>query len=118
MLFRSAGPYDFLPLTDPRVMEIFGPGPAGADTQPITHATSKAPPMLLIAGSADETVLPRNTVRLAARIREVGGTAEERILDGKGHVGLLLTLAPVVRNFSPVLDDIDRFLQAHPAPGC
>ena len=27
-----AGPYDFLPLSDPRLMEVFGPGPAGADT--------------------------------------------------------------------------------------
>lgn len=113
-----AGPYDFLPLTDPVVREVFGPGPAGADTQPINDVTGQAPPLLLIAGSADETVLPRNTTRLAARIRATGGTVEERILEGKGHVGVLLTLAPVVRSFSPVLDDIDRFLQAHPAPGC
>lgn len=113
-----AGPYDFLPLSDPRLMEVFGPGPAGADTQPITHVTSAAPPLLLIAGSADETVLPRNTTRLAARIRASGGTVEERILDGKGHVGVILTLAPLLRGRSPVLDDIDRFLAANPAPRC
>ena len=34
-----AGPYDFLPLRDPALMEVFGPGPASPDSQPINHVT-------------------------------------------------------------------------------
>lgn len=113
-----AGPYDFLPLTSPRLREVFGPGAAGPATQPITYVDGKAPPMLLAAGTGDTTVLPRNTTRLAARIRAAGGTVEERMYEDVGHVGMVARLAPVVRRFSPLLDEVDRFLRQHAGGGC
>ncbi|HEX7388696.1 MAG TPA: alpha/beta hydrolase, partial [Acidiphilium sp.] len=39
-----AGPYDFLPLTDPVHKAIFAPEPDLASTQPIAHADGAAPP--------------------------------------------------------------------------
>ena len=113
-----AGPYDFLPLTSPTLREVFGPGPAGPDTQPITHVDGIAPPMLLVAGSADKTVMPGNTVRLAARIREKGGIVEERLYEDVSHVGMVAALAPVLRRFSPLLEQVDGFLKQHRTGGC
>src|ERR1700677_2187757 len=63
-----AGPYDFLPLTDPTLVTIFG-GAHQTDTQPITYIDGKRPPMLLAAGDADQTVNPGNTTRMAAKLQ-------------------------------------------------
>src|SRR6185437_4686346 len=65
-----AGPYDFLPLTDPELKIIFGTEPDLAKTQPITYADGDAPPVLLATGRLDRIVSPGNVTRLAARIRE------------------------------------------------
>jgi acetyl esterase/lipase len=114
-----AGPYDFLPLDSPDLQAIFAPG--DASTQPIRHADADDPPVLLITGADDETVLPGNTRRLAARLRDVGGRAETRFYDGVGHVGLVAALATPLRFTAPVLDDVDAFLSrvaAAPAHGC
>ena len=63
-----AGPYDFLPLTDADVKDIFSPAEDLRLTQPITFARGNAPPMFMAAGTADQTVMPRNTEHLAAAI--------------------------------------------------
>ena len=112
-----AGPYDFLPLGSASLRDIFGPEDQRARTQPINHVDGDAPPMLLATGRDDTTVLPRNTERLAARIRERGGGVEERYYDRIGHVALIASLAAPIRGWSPVLDDVDRFLRRHPGTG-
>ena len=50
-----AGPYDFLPMTDPKIITIFG-GANDPATQPIIYVDGKRPPMLLVAGTADESI--------------------------------------------------------------
>ena len=111
-----AGPYDFLPLESDRLREIFGPGPAQPDTQPIAHVDRNDPPMLLVTGDADDTVRPANTLRLAARLREAGGRAATRIYPGLGHVRIVAALAAPLRFTAPVLDDIDVFLSGISLP--
>ncbi|HET6518583.1 MAG TPA: alpha/beta hydrolase [Geminicoccaceae bacterium] len=106
-----AGPYDFLPLESRSLRAVFGPGPADASTQPISHADATDPPMLLLTGTGDDVVRPGNTLRLAARLREAGGRAETRLYDGLGHIRLVAALAAPLRFTAPVLDDIDGFLQ-------
>ncbi|MEQ8815668.1 MAG: alpha/beta hydrolase [Thalassobaculum sp.] len=114
-----AGPYDFLPLTGARLKAIFGPEEQRPRTQPVNHVDGTAPPMLLIAGTDDTTVLPRNSERLARRIGEAGGRAELRRYDGVGHVELVASLARPLQGSSPALDDMVGFFRAHPAPaGC
>lgn len=110
-----AGPYDFLPLGTDRLKAIFGPEEQRPRTQPINHVDGTAPPMLLVAGSDDTTVLPRNSERLAKRIAEAGGIAELRRYDRVGHVGLVASLAKPLRWSSPALDDMVRFFRDHPA---
>jgi acetyl esterase/lipase len=103
-----AGPYDFLPLNDPVLEEIFAP--VGPRTQPITFAANARAPMLLAAGADDTTVYPANSLRLAARVRETGGQATTIIYPGLGHVGLAAAMAPGLRFLAPVREDVCRFL--------
>ncbi len=113
-----SGPYDFLPLTEPNLMEIFGPEDTRPLTQPITHADGRAPPLLLLTGDADTRVRPRNSANLAGRVRQRGGRAETVVYEGLGHVQTVAALARPLRWLAPVLDDVDRFLAAAPTESC
>jgi acetyl esterase/lipase len=103
-----SGPYDFLPLNDPVLEQIFAP--VGPSTQPITFAGNARAPMLLLSGGDDTTVLPRNSERLAARARAAGADAEVSIYPGVGHVGIIAALGAPLRGVAPTLADTCRFL--------
>jgi len=107
-----AGPYDFLPLIDPKLITIFG-GDNRAQTQPITHVDGKRPPMLLAAGAADTTVSPRNSINLAAKLKSFDSPVETRIYPGVGHIGIILSLAPGFRGLTPLRQDMLDFVAAH-----
>jgi acetyl esterase/lipase len=109
-----AGPYDFLPLADPVLEEIFSP--AGPRTQPITFAANAAAPLLLLTGANDTTVYPRNSERLAAKVREAGGQAETIVYPGIGHVGVLAAFSAPLRFLAPARADACGFLGLLP-PG-
>ena len=104
-----AGPYDFLPLRDPVLEQIFAP--VGPRTQPITFAANAVAPMLLLSGNDDSTVFPANSLRLAARVRGNGGRAETIFYPGIGHVGVLAALASPLHALAPVRDDVCGFLR-------
>ena len=105
-----AGPYDFLPL-DGRLVRVAFAAAADPDaTQPVAFARADAPPLLLINGSADTLVSPRNAVSLAERVRAQGGRARAVIYDGKGHVDIMAGLARVLGGGGPLLADITAFL--------
>jgi acetyl esterase/lipase len=108
-----AGPYDFLPLGTDELRAIFG-FPTSPTTQPINHVDGRNAPMLLIAGSADTTVLPRNTMRLAARIREAGGPVEDKIYPNINHQELIGAIGQPFRFLCPTLADCLRFLRETP----
>jgi acetyl esterase/lipase len=108
-----AGPYDFLPLTRAAVKPIFEVVPDLAVTQPIRFADGRNPPLLLLTGDADETVRPRNSAALAARVRAEGGPVETRVYPGVGHAGIVLAFAPLFRGRAPVLADVAGFIAAH-----
>lgn len=103
-----AGPYDFLPLNDPVLEKIFAP--VGPRTQPVTFAANAAAPLLLLTGGGDDTVLPRNSERLAGRVKEAGGRADVAIYPGVGHIGIIAALASPLRGLAPTLTDTCRFL--------
>jgi acetyl esterase/lipase len=108
-----AGPYDFLPLHDPELEEIFAPSGDLRLSQPITFARGDAPPMLLAAGTADTTVLPRNTEHLAAAIRADGGVAELRIYPGVNHTKIIGAMAGALRWLAPSMADVSGFLDRY-----
>ena len=107
-----AGPYDFLPLRDPVLQQIFSTPDEIRHTQPIIHAHGAAPPMFLLTGGADKQVLPRNTALLATKLRELGGVVETRVYPKLGHIGIILAMAPYFRWLAPVLNDVTAFCEA------
>jgi len=109
-----AGPYDFLPLQDPVLEQIFAP--VGPRTQPITFAANARAPMLLAAGEDDKTVNPANTTRLAAKVRQSGGQVISILYPGIGHVALAAALGAPLHFLAPVRADTCRFLGLESPP--
>ena len=107
-----AGPYDFLPLTDPDYIDMFH-GANNQDAMPVNHVDGKRPPMLLATGSDDGTVLPRNSDRMAAKLKAHGNSAEVIKYPGVGHVGIILSLAPGFRGKTTLREDMLRFIRSH-----
>jgi acetyl esterase/lipase len=106
-----SGPYDFLPLRTEELKAIFGPEDQRPSTQPINFVTPGAPPMLLATGGADTTVLPRNTERLAVRLREAGDPVESIVYPGVGHAAVIGAFAAALRFIAPVRRDVLRFIR-------
>ncbi len=106
-----AGPYDFLPLKDATLEEIFPPALRAA-SQPINFVEGDEPPMFLAAGKRDTTVDPGNTDRFAARLRAAGDTVEVKHYPRIGHALLVGAFAGPLRGFAPVLDDTSAFIDA------
>lgn len=106
-----AGPYDFLPLQDKNLIAIFE-GANRPDTQPINYIDGKRPPMLLVYGDDDTTVLPRNTLAMAAKLRSYGSQVEVKSYAGTGHLGIILSLAPGFRGRTTLRQDILDFVQS------
>lgn len=106
-----AGPYDFLPLTDEYLKDVFGPAEKYPDSQPINFVDGKEPPALLLHGLGDSTVWPRNSERLSAKIRAHGGNVTEHYYEGMTHGGILGALSIYLRSRRTVLDDIAAFVE-------
>ena len=117
-----AGPYDFYPFVKRRSIDAMGRAPDPLATQPITVARAKAPPLLLVNGTADTEVRPRNAVNLAARQQALGSTTTRlRLFEGLDHNDLIMALAKPFRYKAPLLEESLTFLHdsmppAPPAP--
>jgi len=107
-----SGPYDFLPLKSPELINIFG-GDRREETQPIRYIDAKRPPMLLVTGSDDTTVLPRNTKRMAARLRSFGTDVREIVYPDVAHIGIILSVAKPFRARTTLREDIVTFVTTH-----
>jgi acetyl esterase/lipase len=105
-----AGPYDFLPLDAPDIIDIFGTEKNLELTQPIHYARPGLPPMLLVAGANDEQVKPKNTVNLAAELRQYKDPVEVHIYPQAQHEEIILSLLNGFRGKIPVLDDSMQFI--------
>ncbi|HEX3982525.1 MAG TPA: alpha/beta hydrolase [Acidisoma sp.] len=109
-----AGPYDFLPLESVELRAIFG-FPTSPATQPINHVDGHNAPMLLLAGESDTTVLPRNTTRLAARIRAAGGPVSDHLYPNIDHREIIGAIGQPFSFLAPTLPDTLAFLNARVA---
>lgn len=106
-----AGPYDFLPVEEPTLKEIFVGEEDVTLAQPIGYADAASVPLLLVSGRSDDTVDPANTARLAARIRQYGGQVEERYYRTVGHITIIGAIAHPLQFLAPVLDDVTSFVR-------
>lgn len=104
-----AGPYDFKP---PRELynRIF-PKPLLPASRPINFAGGHHPPVLLVSGTFDLVVNPRETKELAAALRRSGNDVRTAFYPRLGHVTLIGTLAPPLRQFAPTLKAVSAFVR-------
>jgi acetyl esterase/lipase len=108
-LIGVAGPYDFLPLRDPKLVDMFG-GAGRQATQPISFANGRKPPALLLTGDADTIVDPGNSARLAEALRRNGNDASEVIYPRFGHITIMAAFLPLLGRFFPALADVQAFV--------
>lgn len=80
-----AGPYSFLPITDPTLRVIFSPPEKFGQTQPVFWVDGANPSMLLISGKNDTVVPYSNTRDLAQRIKDGGGIVQTIAYDDLSH---------------------------------
>lgn len=113
-----SGPYDFLPLDRMETREAFAGTGDLPTTQPINRPRRDraAPPIILLHGTADDFVLPRNSEALAAALRRAGHIAELRLYPGVGHRGTLFALSLPFRQNAPALDDVAEFFERQSGP--
>ena len=108
-----SGPYDFYPFTEQRGRDALGQWPRPRETQPISFVRRDAPPMLLMHGTSDTVVQPRNSRRLAAALTAAGATAELKLYPGKSHIDTIKSLSPLFRGSTTALTDSVAFFEAH-----
>lgn len=109
-----AGLYDFPPLNDEE-RAIFGPVAIWPRSQPINYVSAGAPPMLLLAGRQDGTVDPGNTLRLAARLRQVGVPAEDELYAGISHTAIIASIGRPLAFLAPVREATLHFVESDSA---
>jgi acetyl esterase/lipase len=107
-----AGPYDFLPLKNQKLIKIFGGADGIPETQPVNFVRGKASPALLLHGEADKIVGPYNTRHLAESLRKAGARVEDKIYPGVKHIRILIVMASPFQDGEPVMADIRHFISA------
>jgi len=107
-----AGPYDFLPVTEPDAKPVFFHPNYPAGTQPIELATAGAPRTFLGAARNDPLVNPtRSTVGLGTKLQALGVPTIVQVYDRVDHFTLIGSLARPLRWMAPVLKDVSRFVR-------
>lgn len=106
-----SGPYDFLPLKEADVQDMFGPPENYPQSQPINFVRGDAPPMLLIHGQNDETVRPKNSINFAASLHAAGVPATLKLYPNLAHADTVAALSLPARGRAPTLADIAAFLK-------
>lgn len=109
-LIGLSGPYDFLPLTDPDLEDMFGPAADYPRSQPIHFARPDAPPSLLIQGLKDRSVWPKNSINLAAALRAKGVEVTLKLYPDLAHADTVAALSIPARTRAPTLTDIAAFV--------
>lgn len=104
-----SGPYDFV--INGQYVPIFGKPAQWPQAQAVNAVDGDEPPFLLLHGTDDRVVEPRDSDQMAARLRAVGVAATLLPLPGAGHSAPLLGLYDPPRS-PEVLPAILRFVRA------
>jgi len=107
-----SGPYDFLPLLEPDVKDMFGPPPLYPESQPINFVRADSPPMLLVHGLKDDTVWPKNSRNLAAALQKLGVPVTLDLYPNLTHADTAAALSAPLRYRAPILAAIGSFIAA------
>jgi acetyl esterase/lipase len=105
-----SGAYDFLPLREADVQDMFGPPQNYPDSQPINFVRSDAPPTLLVHGLEDDTVSPNNSRNLAAALSALRVPVTLKLYAKGSHADTVAALSLPARGRAPTLADIEAFV--------
>lgn len=105
-----AGPYDFLPFTEPYQPALFGPPPNYPQSQTINFVDGSEPPALLLYGNNDSRVKKRNITSLAKTITSKNGQVETHFYDNMDHTEILAALSIPLRSSQKLMQHITRFI--------
>lgn len=106
-----SGPYDFLPLREADVQDMFGPPQLYPESQPINFVSADAPPMLLVHGLKDDTVWPKNSRNFATLLRSYGVPVTLKLYPKLVHADTVAALSLPARGRAPTLADIAAFIR-------
>ena len=108
-----AGPYDFLPITNPDAKPVFFHPNYPPGTQVFEHVSAAAPRTFLGAARTDDLVDPqRNTVGLYTHLQAVGRPVRMQLYGRVNHMTLAAAFAAPLRWLAPVLDEVVAFINA------
>jgi acetyl esterase/lipase len=108
-----SGPYNFLPLREHDVQDMFGPPQLYPQSQPVNFVRGDAPPMLLVHGLDDATVWPGNSRNLAAALSALGAPVSLKLYPNVSHGDTVAALTPLRRSRARTLADIRAFIDEH-----
>jgi acetyl esterase/lipase len=107
-----AGPYDFLPISNPNAQPVFHHPNYPAGTQPFEYVRRGAPPAFLGAAQGDKLVATeRNTLGMATRLQAAQVPVTLKVYERIDHVLLVASMAWSLRWVVPVLDDVASFVK-------
>ena len=106
-----SGPYDFVPLKSAKLIDIFSSANR-PEIQAITFAKAPLPPALLIHGTADTTVYPRNSENLAAAWRRAGAPVELKLYPEVGHIDMVAAFSDLLHKRATTRDDVLAYIDA------
>jgi acetyl esterase/lipase len=106
-----SGPYDFLPLKSAKLIDIFG-GANRPEIEAISFAKAPLPPALLIHGTADITVHPRNSENLAAAWRRAGAPVELKLYPEVGHIDMVAAFSDLLHKRATTREDVLAYIDA------
>lgn len=109
-----SGPYDFLPLEEADVQDMFGPPDRYPQSQPINYVSAAAAPMLLVHGLEDDTVRPKNARNLAARLKSAQVPVSLVLYQNVAHAGTVAALSPLAFGMPDVAAEIAAFVGLAP----
>lgn len=108
-----AGPYEFLPITNPDAQPVFHHPSYPAGTQPIEHASARAPRTLLITAQKDDLVNPvRNSAAMARRLEQLGVPVRHESFARVDHRTLIASMSSPLSWLAPVNDTVLGFIGA------
>jgi acetyl esterase/lipase len=104
-----AGPYDFLPFTDPKIKKLFSKVP-DQETQPINYVRAGLPPILLLHGNTDKDVYLKNSQHLADKLKKYHDSVVFKTYDDVNHIDIVLVMASGFEGRAMTLSDMLEFI--------
>jgi len=109
-----AGPYDFLPSTNPDMQPVFFHPNYPSGAQPIEHVSAASGPRAFIAAPTKDTVVNpiRSSQGLATRLDAAGVPVTLKLYERASHRTVIASLSAPLRWIVPVHEDVLAFIRA------